>query len=187
MFNTYEFYVISSRAHIFFTIINLITYMHFLIQQASFQKWTLCSMQQPNSSVRYTEKPRYSATDCPPQFVAVFQEWRRLKYCIIGNPCGRVFYGVGLRLGTCRIESLSATGRSSAQNSTVEWCVWVCDLVTSSSKRPRSEWGWYWTTTLRHTGHLTTLYDKPQYRSVFSRNPDGTRSSLKMAAYCRNM
>jgi hypothetical protein len=26
------------------------------------------------------------------------------------------------------------------------------------------------TTTLRHTGHLTTLYDKPPYRSVFSRN-----------------
>jgi hypothetical protein len=44
-----------------------------------------------------------------------------------------------------------------------------------------------WTTTLRHTGHLTTLYDKPPYWSVISRNSDGPRSSLKMADYCRNM
>jgi hypothetical protein len=29
--------------------------------------------------------------------------------------------------------------------------------------------------------------DKPPYRSVFSRNSDGSRSSLKMADYCRNM
>jgi hypothetical protein len=144
-------------------------------------------MQQPNSSVRYTEKPRYCATDCPPQFVAVFREWRKLKYCIIAYPCGRVFYDVGLRLGTCRIESLSATGRSLAQKSCRVVCLSVWDLVTSSSKQPRSEWGLYWTTTLRHTGHLTILYDKPPYRSVFSRNSDGTRSSLKMAAYYRNM
>jgi hypothetical protein len=46
---------------------------------------------------------------------------------------------------------------------------------------------WHGTTTLQHTGHLTTLYDKPPYRSVFSRNSDGSRSSLKMADYCRNM
>jgi hypothetical protein len=38
-----------------------------------------------------------------------------------------------------------------------------------------------------HTSHLTTLYDKPPYRSVFSRNSDGSRSSLKMADYCWNM
>jgi hypothetical protein len=40
---------------------------------------------------------------------------------------------------------------------------------------------------VRDTGHLTTLYDKPPYRSVFSRDSDGSRSSLKMADYCRNM
>jgi hypothetical protein len=43
------------------------------------------------------------------------------------------------------------------------------------------------TTTLRHTGHLTKWYDKPPYRSVFSPNSDGSRSSLKMADYCWNM
>jgi hypothetical protein len=38
-----------------------------------------------------------------------------------------------------------------------------------------------------HTGHLTTLYDKPPYRSVFSRNSDGSRWSLMMADLCRTM
>jgi hypothetical protein len=40
---------------------------------------------------------------------------------------------------------------------------------------------------VRQTGHLTILYNKPLYQSVFSRNSGGSRSSLKMADYCRNM
>jgi hypothetical protein len=40
-----------------------------------------------------------------------------------------------------------------------------------------------------HTDSLSNIHilDKPPYRSVFSRNSDGSRSSLKMADYCRNM
>jgi hypothetical protein len=35
--------------------------------------------------------------------------------------------------------------------------------------------------------YLLYILDKPPYRSVFSSNSDGSRSSLKMADYCRNM
>jgi hypothetical protein len=39
-----------------------------------------------------------------------------------------------------------------------------------------------------HTdSYLLYILDKPPYRSVFSRNSDGSRSSLKVADYCRNM
>jgi hypothetical protein len=45
----------------------------------------------------------------------------------------------------------------------------------------------YMLTEPRHSDTQATLYDKPPYRYVFSRNSDGSRSSLKMADYCRNM
>jgi hypothetical protein len=37
------------------------------------------------------------------------------------------------------------------------------------------------------SAHRAPSYDKPRYRSVFSCNSDGSRSSLKMADYCRSM
>jgi hypothetical protein len=37
------------------------------------------------------------------------------------------------------------------------------------------------------TSYLLYILDKPPYRSVFSRNSDGSRISLKMADYCQNM
>jgi hypothetical protein len=54
----------------------------------------------------------------------------------------------------------------------------ICTQLGSTTYRP---------TTLRHTGHLTTLYDVSPNRSVFSCNSDGSRSSLMMADFCRNM
>jgi hypothetical protein len=39
-----------------------------------------------------------------------------------------------------------------------------------------------------HTGsYLLYILDKPPYRSAFSRTSDGSRSSLKIVNYCRNM
>jgi hypothetical protein len=40
---------------------------------------------------------------------------------------------------------------------------------------------------LNTDSYLLYILDKPPYQSVFSRNSDGSRSSLKMADYCQNM
>jgi len=60
-----------------FTLLQYLRKMHGMNNlKKSIQNLTLCSMQQLDISVRYTEKPRYNATDCPPQFVAVYGDWR---------------------------------------------------------------------------------------------------------------
>jgi hypothetical protein len=43
------------------------------------------------------------------------------------------------------------------------------------------------TTTLRHTGHITTLYDIAPILFVFQVTQKDPRSSLMMAGYCQNM
>jgi hypothetical protein len=70
-------------------------------------------------------------------------------------------------------------------------CTSCCYYVILTSVRPgviTSSNLFYSTHGTLHTdSYLLYILDKPPYRSVFSSNSDGSRSSLKMADYCRNM
>jgi hypothetical protein len=60
-------------------------------------------------------------------------------------------------------------------NSRTSWCYYVIQTVL------------FYTRCFTHCFLSVYILDKPPYRSVFSRNSDESRSSLKMADYCRNM
>jgi type IV secretory pathway TrbF-like protein len=63
------------------------------------------------------------------------------------------------------------------------WSVEVQSVVLPSYLSWEAQW-----TEPRHTGHLKPHYMMNHHINLyFSRNSDGSRSSLKMADYCRNM
>jgi hypothetical protein len=60
-------------------------------------------------------------------------------------------------------------------NSCTSWCYYIIQFFYSTQGA------------LHTDSYLLYILDKPPYRSVFSCNSDGSRSSLKMADYCQNM
>jgi hypothetical protein len=72
----------------------------------------------------------------------------------------------------------------------VSHCTFCCYVILTLVHSGVITWFnlFYSTQGALHTdSYLSYILDKPPYRSVFSHNSNGSRSSLKMADYCRNM